>query len=104
MTATKTRHTNEYEHLTPLFHVLADGSEPRSHRQQARDRLITAHLPLAEHIARRFRDRGQPEDDLAQVATVGLINAVDRFDPDHGSGFLAFAVPTITGEIRRYLS
>lgn len=64
--------------------------------------MVTDYLPVAEHIARKFRNRGQPEEDLKQVATVGLINAVDRFDPKRGTDFLSFAVPTITGEVRRY--
>ena len=98
---TETRH-GEYQNLTPLFRELADGSASASRRHEVRDRLVTGHLPLAEHIARRFRNRGQSEDDLTQVARVGLIHAVDRFDPEHGADFLAFAVPTITGEIRRY--
>jgi RNA polymerase sigma-B factor len=71
-------------------------------RRTIRNRLVTEHLPVAEHIARKFRNRGQPAADLTQVATVGLINAVDRFDPDRGTDFLSFAVPTITGEVRRY--
>ena len=57
---------------------------------------------MAEHLARRLAGRGEPLEDLVQVATVGLINAVDRFEPDRGSHFLAFAVPTITGELRRH--
>jgi RNA polymerase sigma-B factor len=57
---------------------------------------------VAEHIARRFAGRGEPLEDLTQVATMGLINAIDRFEPARGSSFLAFAVPTITGELRRY--
>jgi RNA polymerase sigma-70 factor (sigma-B/F/G subfamily) len=64
--------------------------------------LVTGHLPLAEHIATRFSHRGVPREDLVQVATVGLINAVDRFEPDRGSDFLSFAVPTIMGEVRRH--
>jgi RNA polymerase sigma-B factor len=102
MTVTERNGTDEYQYLAPLFHELADSSASESHRQEVRNRLVTGHLPLAEHIARRFRNRGQSDDDLTQVATIGLINAVDRFDPDRGSDFLAFAVPTITGEIRRY--
>jgi RNA polymerase sigma factor (sigma-70 family) len=57
---------------------------------------------LANHIAHRFRNRGQSLDDLVQVARVGLVNAVNRFDVDTGSDFVAFAVPTIMGEVRRY--
>jgi RNA polymerase sigma-B factor len=93
---------NEYREFLPLFHQLADSRAPRARRMRIRERLITEHLPVAEHIARRFRNRGQPSDDLRQVARVGLINAVDRFDPDRGTDFLSFAVPTITGEVRRY--
>ena len=93
---------DEYAELTPLFDQLADHSLTEARRRHVRADLVTGHLPLAEHIAWRFRGRGQPTDDLRQVATLGLINAIDRFDPHHGSNFLAFAIPTITGEIRRY--
>jgi len=85
-----------------LFDELVDESSSEPERSEIRTRLVTEHLPVAEHIARRFRNRGQPEDDLKQVATIGLINAVDRFDPARGNDFLSFAVPTITGEVRRY--
>jgi RNA polymerase sigma-B factor len=94
--------STEYQELTPLFGELADGSSSEAERSRVRARLVTEHLPVAEHIARRFRNRGQPEEDLRQVATIGLINAVDRFDPERGNDFLSFAVPTITGEVRRY--
>jgi RNA polymerase sigma-B factor len=67
-----------------------------------RDRLVTEHLPLAQHIAQRFSQRGEMREDLTQVAILGLINAVDRFDPHRGVDFLAFAVPTIMGEVRRH--
>jgi RNA polymerase sigma-B factor len=68
----------------------------------SRDRLIEAHLPLVRALARRFAWRGEPVDDLVQAGCVGLINAVDRYDPSRGS-FEAYAIPTITGEIRRHL-
>jgi RNA polymerase sigma-B factor len=97
-----TERAHEYQNLAPLFHQMVDDSAPAARRRTIRDRLVTEHLPVAEHIARRFRNRGQPAEDLTQVATVGLINAVDRFDPDRGTDFLSFAVPTITGEVRRY--
>ncbi len=93
---------NEYEQLTPLFDQLTDEGLPEQMRHAVRERLVAEHLPIAEHIARRFRNRGQSEEDLRQVAAIGLIQAVDRFDPTRGSDFLAFAVPTITGEVRRY--
>lgn len=60
------------------------------------------HLPLVEHLARRFRDRGESHDDLVQVGTIGLIKAVDRFDPERGVEFSTYATPTIVGEIKRH--
>jgi RNA polymerase sigma-B factor len=70
-------------------------------RSALRHEVVEAHLALVHHLARRFRGRGEPYDDLVQVGTIGLLNAVDRFDPQRGS-FTAFAVPTILGEIRRH--
>ena len=67
-----------------------------------RDKIIQRCLPLADHIARRFDGRGESRDDLVQVARVGLVNAVIRFDVDAGSDFVSFAVPTIMGEVRRH--
>ena len=60
------------------------------------------HLPLVEHCARRFRNRGEPHEDLVQVGTIGLIKAVDRFETDRGVEFSTYATPTIIGEIKRY--
>ncbi|WP_445190006.1 SigB/SigF/SigG family RNA polymerase sigma factor [Pseudonocardia sp. Cha107L01] len=93
---------SEYAHLVPKLTEYAelDGTDPR--RESLRDELVTGYLPVAQHIARRFAHRGEPLDDLIQVATVGLINAVDRFEPDRGSDFFSFAVPTISGEVRRH--
>lgn len=70
--------------------------------RRARDQVITRCLPLAEHIALRYRGRGEPHDDLVQVARVGLVNAIDRFDDARGADFVSFAVPTIMGEVRHY--
>jgi RNA polymerase sigma-B factor len=67
-----------------------------------RDQLITAHIGLAEYLARRFANRGEPLDDLIQVASVGLLKAVDRFDPDRGLEFSTYATPTIVGELKRH--
>ncbi|MGV9863533.1 SigB/SigF/SigG family RNA polymerase sigma factor [Rhodococcus koreensis] len=75
-------------------------SDPR--RELLRQRLIERCLPLAEHIARRFLGRGEPLDDLIQVARLGLVKAVDRFDSSCGANFVSYAVPTITGEVRRH--
>ncbi len=60
------------------------------------------HLPLVEHCARRFRNRGEPFEDLVQVGTIGLIKSIDRFDTDRGVEFSTYATPTIIGEIKRY--
>jgi RNA polymerase sigma-B factor len=85
-----------------MFRELAklepDSPEFRRHR----DRIVERCLPLADHIARRFDGRGEARDDLVQVARVGLVNAVIRYDVDTGSDFVSFAVPTIMGEVRRH--
>lgn len=96
------RRDTEYAHLVPLLSEFAalELDDPR--REGLRDELVEGYLPVARHIARRFSNRGEPMDDLVQVATVGLINAVDRFQPDRGSDFFSFAVPTISGEVRRH--
>jgi RNA polymerase sigma-B factor len=70
-------------------------------RADLRRQAVESQLPLVHHLAQRFRGRGEPYDDLVQVGTIGLLNAVDRYDPSRGS-FTAFAVPTILGEIRRH--
>lgn len=92
----------EYAHLVPLQRAYAQLGPEDSRRARLREQLIRGYLPVAEHIARRFAGRGEPVEDLIQVATVGLIHAVDRFEPERGSDFFSFAVPTITGEVRRY--
>jgi RNA polymerase sigma-B factor len=96
------RQPEDYAHCAPLFEERGrlEPADPR--RGELRRRLITEHLSLAEHIARRFSGRGEPFEDLLQVARTGLIHAVDRFDPGQGHVFLSFAVPTIMGEVRRH--
>jgi len=71
-------------------------------RTELRRQAIEDCMPFAERLARRFRDRGEPGDDLAQVAMVGLVNAIDGYDPTRGCEFGGYATPTIMGEIRRY--
>ncbi|HEY4457058.1 MAG TPA: SigB/SigF/SigG family RNA polymerase sigma factor [Pseudonocardiaceae bacterium] len=95
-------HETGYDHLLPLFRRLADPSLSEHDRRRLRDDIVAGHLPLAEHIAQKYRHRGQSMEDLRQVARLGLIGAVDRFNPDRGTDFVAFAVPTIMGEVRRY--
>jgi RNA polymerase sigma-B factor len=68
----------------------------------ARDLLVARYLPLAEHLARRFAGRGESADDLQQVASVGLVHAIDRFDPDREVRFTTFATVTIVGELKRH--
>ncbi len=67
-----------------------------------RDGLIMDHMRLVKALARRYANRGEPLDDLIQVGTIGLIKAIDRFDPDRGTELASFATPTILGEIRRH--
>ncbi|MGR8007237.1 RNA polymerase sigma factor SigF [Streptomyces hypolithicus] len=81
-----------------LLSSLPDGEE----REAVRRRVVNAWLPMADRLAGRFRNRGEAIEDLRQVAALGLVKAVDRYDPDHGSAFESYAVPTITGEIKRH--
>jgi RNA polymerase sigma-B factor len=93
---------SDYAHLTPLFVEFAALPAGHPDRVALRNKLVTGYLPVVQHIARRFAGRGEPVDDLEQAGTVGLLNAVDRFDPERGIDFLSYAVPTITGEVRRH--
>jgi RNA polymerase sigma-B factor len=97
-----TRADPEYGHLSPLLERYAALPADHPDREKLRDELVRGFLPVAQHIARRFSNRGEPLDDLVQVATVGLINAIDRYSPDRGTDFFSFAVPTISGEVRRH--
>ena len=71
-------------------------------RKRLRDELIQENLGLAAHLSRRFNHRGISEEDLMQVASIGLLHAIDRFDPDRGVEFSTFAAPTILGELKRH--
>ena len=96
------RHAHDREVARGLFAQLAELESDPPARAAVRDRLVEMHLPLVEHLARRFRNRGEPLDDLIQVATIGLIKSVDRFDSDRGVEFSTYATPTIVGEIKRH--
>lgn len=69
---------------------------------EAREQLIVSHLNLVRFLASKFKNRGEPLDDLIQVGTIGLIKAIDRFDPERGLEFTTYATPTIMGEIKRH--
>jgi RNA polymerase sigma-B factor len=84
-----------------LFTALHDDPSPVE-REHLRSDLVELHLPLAEYLARRFGNRGEPHEDLVQVATIGLIKAIDRFDLERGVAFSTYATPTIVGEIKRH--
>ncbi|MFD0146245.1 MULTISPECIES: RNA polymerase sigma factor SigF [unclassified Streptomyces] len=85
-----------------LFVELRKLPEGSPEKAELRNQLVRMHLPLVEHLARRFRNRGEPLDDLTQVATIGLIKSVDRFDPERGVEFSTYATPTVVGEIKRH--
>ena len=85
-----------------LFVIFRDPDASESERSSAREALVHLHLALVEHCARRFRNRGEPFEDLVQVGTIGLIKSVDRFDTERGVEFSTYATPTIIGEIKRY--
>src|ERR1700710_1022254 len=84
------RHTGE------LWRRARDGD------RNARARLIEMHMPLARSLAVQYRHAREPLDDLCQVANLGLVKAVDRYDPDRGIAFTSYAVPTILGELKRH--
>jgi RNA polymerase sigma-B factor len=86
-----------------LMSVLAAGPHAIEEQRSRRDRLIEEHLPLVVVLARRYANRGERVEDLVQVGAIGLIEAANRFDPDRGVDFRAFAIPTIVGEIKRHL-
>lgn len=94
-------HTTEQDSVE-LLHILAALPPQHPSRRALRERVIEAWYPLAHHAAARFLGRGELFEDLLQTAMVGLIKAVDRFDPDRGVSFPGYAVPTIVGEIKRH--
>lgn len=87
------------EALEQIAHL--DPQDPR--RAELRDQVVQAYLPLVRSLASRYRHREEPLDDLVQVGTIGLIHAVDRYDPGRGTALASYATVTIVGEIRRHL-
>ena len=92
----------ERGHARDLFERLAELPAGDEERLRIRGELVEIHLPLVEYLARRFRNRGEWLDDLTQVATIGLIKSIDRFDLARGVEFSTYATPTIVGEIKRH--
>ncbi|MET9884683.1 RNA polymerase sigma factor SigF [Streptomyces sp. NPDC006430] len=89
--------------LTQVLFGQLKGLQPGTNEHnRVRGALIEANLPLVRYAAARFRSRNEPMEDVVQVGTIGLINAIDRFDPDRGVQFPTFAMPTVVGEIKRY--
>ncbi|HEX3802221.1 MAG TPA: SigB/SigF/SigG family RNA polymerase sigma factor [Solirubrobacteraceae bacterium] len=87
-------------HDVPVQQLFRRWQEHRD--EQAREALVKQYLPLARKLARRYRGAREPLDDLEQVASLGLVKAIDRYDSTRGIGFQHFAVPTILGELKRY--
>jgi RNA polymerase sigma-B factor len=91
-----------YADVPELMRQLEELDVDSAEYRRQRERIINRCLPLADHIARRFENKGEPRDDLVQVARLGLVNAVNRYDAGAGTHFLSFAVPTVMGEVRRH--
>jgi len=94
--------TKPTDTATELLTAMAALPAGHPSRARLRDRTIEAWLPLAQHLAHRYSGRGEPTDDLLQTASVGLIKAVDKFDPSRGVDFAGYAIPTIIGELKRH--
>ncbi len=92
----------EREHTRMLLREFAAMALDAPLRSARRDELVRLHMPIVEYVARRFYGRGEPMSDLVQVGSIGLLNALDRFDPGRGLEFTSYATPTIVGEIKRY--
>jgi RNA polymerase sigma-B factor len=98
------RSEHDRSHPRSPVHPRAGGQPegPPRRTSAERDAMVEQHLGLARHLALRYSDSGESLDDLFQVASLGLVNAVDRFDPSRGIAFTTFAVPTILGELKRH--
>lgn len=85
-----------------LLAVVQAADTTDADRATAREILVRRHMYLVEHISRRYADRGEPLEDLVQVGSIGLLKAIDRYDPDKGAQLSSYASPTIAGEIKRH--
>jgi RNA polymerase sigma-B factor len=102
VTVTTTRGKEQDAAIRAQLTLLADLPTDSPDRARVRDRIIESYLPLAEYLARRFRNRGEVQDDLIQVANLGLIKSVDGFDATRGAAFTSYAIPMIVGELKRH--
>ena len=96
--ATQAPSREELRALHRRYHETEDPQE----RDRIREQLVDAYTGLVHYLARKFQSRGEPLEDIVQVGFLGLIKAIDRFDPELGHEFTTFATPTVTGEIKRY--
>jgi RNA polymerase sigma-B factor len=92
--------TRERSHELFVQLVALPADDPA--RGPLREQLAALHTPLARSLTRRFTNRGEPSEDLQQVAMLGLVKAIDRYDPERGAAFTTFATPTVLGELRRH--
>ncbi len=97
-----TRSDDSYDDVVAMFEELRQMPAESHEYARQRERIVARCLPLADHVASHFARRGEGLDDLTQVARLGLMNAINRFDPSKGPSFIGFAVPTMMGEVRRY--
>ncbi|NAZ74923.1 SigB/SigF/SigG family RNA polymerase sigma factor [Kineococcus sp. T13] len=97
----RTDHSALRQETAELFEALAGEGDPAV-RSRLQERIAELNLPMATSIARRYRGRGEDEDDLQQVAALGLVKAIEHYDPALGREFVVFAVPTISGELKRH--
>ena len=96
------RDNDKHAAATQMLAELHTLPEDSSRRRALRDELVQAHMPLVVYLARRFSGRNEPMSDLVQVGAIGLLKAIDRFDPGRGLEFSTYATPTILGEIKRH--
>jgi len=96
------RSRTDRERTHRLFHELAELPRGSERHSEVRAELVELHMPLVRYLARRFTGRGEPADDLLQIGTIGLLQAIDRFEVQRGLEFSTFATPNIVGEIKRH--
>ena len=89
-------------HVEDLLTELAATPEQDPRWERIRSELVRIHIPLVRHVARRYTGHSEPREDIEQAAMLGLVKAINRYDPAHGARFIAFAMPTMIGEVKRH--